>query len=347
MGLPLGPSFANIFMCFNEKLWIASCTPEFAPIYYRRYVDDCFILFRDSSHADLFLSFLNSKHRNIKFTMEKESDGKLAFLDVLVRKEHGRLQTSVYRKPSFSGLGTSFFSFISKSLKFSSISSAIFRAYHLSSSYASLHIELEFLKQFFTRNGFPLRVINMSIHKFLNRQYLRLPKIPDVPKLQRYFVIPYFGVESDRLKREVLDLLAKSYPYMEPRIVLMNSFSIGSLFRYKDRLPKGCESSVVYKFSCASCGASYIGSTLRNLHSRVHQHLGKSIRTGKFLVSPDPSPIREHSLSCDTPVTLDDFSILGRTNHTPDLRVLESLHIFSKKPPLNNMTSSYPLHTVR
>ena len=74
MGLPLGPSFANIFMCYYEKLWLASCPSDFAPIFYRRYVDDCFLLFRDHSHADLFLSFLNSKHRSIKFTMEKESD---------------------------------------------------------------------------------------------------------------------------------------------------------------------------------------------------------------------------------------------------------------------------------
>ena len=155
MGLPLGPSFANIFMCHHEKLWLSSCPSEFAPIFYRRYVDDCFVIFRDRTHVDLFLDFLNSKHRNIKFTVEQESQGKLPFLDVLVRKEGGRLQTSVFRKPTFSGLGTSFFSFISRSLKFSSVSSALYRAYRLSSSYSSLHFELEYLKQFFCDNGFP------------------------------------------------------------------------------------------------------------------------------------------------------------------------------------------------
>ena len=35
MGLPLGPTFANIFMCHYEKLWLASCPPEFAPMFYR------------------------------------------------------------------------------------------------------------------------------------------------------------------------------------------------------------------------------------------------------------------------------------------------------------------------
>ena len=33
MGLPLGPTFANIFMCHYEKIWLASCPPQFAPVF--------------------------------------------------------------------------------------------------------------------------------------------------------------------------------------------------------------------------------------------------------------------------------------------------------------------------
>ena len=32
MGLPLGPSFANIFMCFYEKFWLHDCPYDFKPI---------------------------------------------------------------------------------------------------------------------------------------------------------------------------------------------------------------------------------------------------------------------------------------------------------------------------
>ena len=219
--------------------------------------------------------------------------------------------------------------------------------YHVSSSYASLHHELEFIKSFFHDNGFPLGIVYSFIRKFLALRYLKRPKTFDVPKLERYFVFPYFGTESERMKDDITELLSKHYYFLNPRIVLMNTFSIGSFFRYKDRLPKCCQSTVVYKFCCASCGASYVGSTLRNLHSRIQQHLGKSIRTGKFLATPDPSPIRDHSLTCDTLVTQDTFSILGKTNAVSDLRILESLHIHQQKPSLNNMSSSFPLQTVR
>jgi hypothetical protein len=38
MGLPLGRTFANIFMCFHEATWLANCPLDSKPIFYNRYV---------------------------------------------------------------------------------------------------------------------------------------------------------------------------------------------------------------------------------------------------------------------------------------------------------------------
>ena len=70
MGQPLGPTFANIFMCFHEQNWLEQCPSEFAPILYKRYIDDTFVLFKDKSHVHLFLNYLNGQHTSINFTME-------------------------------------------------------------------------------------------------------------------------------------------------------------------------------------------------------------------------------------------------------------------------------------
>ena len=141
------------------------------------------------------------------------------------------------------------------------------------------------------------------------------------------FTLPYLDQGSERLKKDIIAQLVKFYPFLNPRIILVNNFSIGTFFKYKDRLPKLCQTAVVYKFSCASCGASYVGSTIRNLHSRIQQHLGKSVRTGKFLTKPDPSPIRDHPFSCDTPAISDNFTILGKSNLLLDLRILVSSYL--------------------
>ena len=66
--------------------------------------DDTFLLFRAESHVQRFLEYLNQQHSNIKFTVEKEKEGKLAFLDVLASRNNGVFETSVYRKEIFTGL---------------------------------------------------------------------------------------------------------------------------------------------------------------------------------------------------------------------------------------------------
>ena len=45
IGNPLGPSFANIFPCHHENNWLENCPELFKPKFYRRYVDDLFLLF--------------------------------------------------------------------------------------------------------------------------------------------------------------------------------------------------------------------------------------------------------------------------------------------------------------
>ena len=111
MGSPLGPTLANIFLCHWEEIWLEKCPKQFRPLYYRRYVDDTFLLFASESHVKKFLVYLNSRHGNMNFTFETEVDNKLPFLDVLVSREGHSLITSLYRKPTFSGLYTNFNSF--------------------------------------------------------------------------------------------------------------------------------------------------------------------------------------------------------------------------------------------
>ena len=83
MGSPLGPALANIFVAYQEKkLFIDNNQP----LIYFRYVDDTFAMFETEFNCNRFLKQLNSLHQSLAFTHEKEVNGKLPFLDVLVEK---------------------------------------------------------------------------------------------------------------------------------------------------------------------------------------------------------------------------------------------------------------------
>ena len=71
MGSPLAPILANLFLDFLEEKWITGYSGT-GPMLYRRYVDDIFAVFNSENEAVLFFEYINSKHKNIKFTMEKE-----------------------------------------------------------------------------------------------------------------------------------------------------------------------------------------------------------------------------------------------------------------------------------
>ena len=59
MGSPLGPTLANAFLVHFEKNWLQSCPSNFKPHYYRRYVDDIFVLFSLPKYLEAFRNFLN------------------------------------------------------------------------------------------------------------------------------------------------------------------------------------------------------------------------------------------------------------------------------------------------
>ncbi|XP_042202441.1 uncharacterized protein LOC121852537, partial [Callorhinchus milii] len=98
MGSPLSPVVANIFMEKFETDAIQTATLR--PTLWKRYVDDTFVIWPHGRPAlDQFLDHINSIHPAIRFTMEVENDGKLPFLDVLIkRRPDGSMSHSVYRK---------------------------------------------------------------------------------------------------------------------------------------------------------------------------------------------------------------------------------------------------------
>ena len=75
-------------------------------------MDDIFALFRSPDHLEKFTNYLNSKHKNIDFTYEKESNNSLPFPDILISRSENGFKTSVYHKPTFSGVYSNFNSFI-------------------------------------------------------------------------------------------------------------------------------------------------------------------------------------------------------------------------------------------
>ena len=95
MGSPIAPVIANIFLCNLENNYLDLSPPNTKPFFYRRYLDDTFLLLISSDEAREFHEDMDALHPNIKFTIENEADNKSSFLDVTVAKGDNSFNASV------------------------------------------------------------------------------------------------------------------------------------------------------------------------------------------------------------------------------------------------------------
>ena len=100
MSSPLAPILDNIFMGFYESKWLNEYILN-KPNFYLRYVDDILAAFDNEQDSLNFKNFLNNRHPSIKFTIEKQINHSIAFVDVFIsgiNNQNVALQT--YRRTS-------------------------------------------------------------------------------------------------------------------------------------------------------------------------------------------------------------------------------------------------------
>ena len=133
MGSSLAPVLANLFMGHHENIWLETYRAS-KILFYRHYVDDTFCVFEPEHDALLFFDFINTRHPNIHFTMEKEVDHKLPILDVFIHNHSPGPTTTVFRRKIFTGLLTNYFSFTALSYKFGLVRTLIDRTFKINST---------------------------------------------------------------------------------------------------------------------------------------------------------------------------------------------------------------------
>ena len=186
MGSPLGPLLADVFMAKVEndqlKTTINKCCV------YKRYVDDIWCLVDRSQDPMTILSMFNAAHANIKFTIETESNGQLAFLDVcLKRRPDGTVRRTMFRKATWTDQYIHFKSFVPLKHKANLIACLTDRARKICSEDA-LNDELAFLRKIFLNNGYPQKLIERKM-----QIKVALDPLPTVEKKNVYISLPFKG----------------------------------------------------------------------------------------------------------------------------------------------------------
>ena len=332
MGSPLGPTLANLFMGHHEKNWLDQFPKNKGTvIFYRRYIDDIFAVFNSAEEANEFLGFLNTRHSSIKFTCEHNELSSMPFLDVLINN-NGHVSTSLYRKKTYTGLLTNFYSYTAMSYKIGLIKNLLHRAFEINSSWCGFHTEIKRVHEILQKNSFPKHLIDRITKAFIEKVYessedtTPVVSNDETPIVKRYFKLPYHGKYSSLVRKKLEEISQKYCKATMAKVVFVTN-KVGHSLSPKDPIPSKYLTCVVYKFQCGGCGASYIGETDRHYEVRKREHLEKDTSTVYRHIHSNATCLHNSNLDC--------FSILDRADSDYAIKLKEGMHIMWEKPTLN------------
>ena len=223
----------NIFMGFHESKWLNEYNLN-KPKFYLRYVDDILAAFDSEQDSLNFLNFLNNRHPNIKFTIEKQNNHSIAFLDVFISGINNQnLTLQTYHKSTYTGLLLNFKSFTSFSFKISLIKCLIDRSFKICNNWNFFHNGIENIKSNLIKNAYPSFLVDKVIKKYLNYKFSsKQNQLKDKSDV-RYFKLPYVGNLSHHIKNKLSEL-CKEFCRKNFNIKLVfNSFKIKNYFHIK------------------------------------------------------------------------------------------------------------------
>ena len=302
MGSPLGPLLADVFMAKLEKNLLNDQITQFDV--YLRYIDDIFIVCDKCLQSEDIVVLFNSAHNGISFTHEIEENDQFPFLDVLlIGRNDGSLQRTVYRKPTWVGQYTHFNSFVPLRYKRNLVRCLSSRARNICTD-DTLNEELQFIGSTLRENGYPDQFISKNIKHKSNE-----PITIQVEKKRLHIKLDFKGdINHEILSKKLNKIIRQTFPAASLQLQFRTHPIIPQ--NSKDKLPSSTTSMCIYKFNC-SCGSSYIGRTTRQLSKRIKEHNPAWLRKG--LTKSIQSSIVQHLVDTGHQINTDDaFSICYR-----------------------------------
>ena len=226
-------------------------------------MDDCFAVI-PTDEIDEFLIFINSINSDIQFTVEKEIDKCISFLDIMITKDNdGKLNFQVYRKSTSNDRYLDYNSCNPASHKITTAKALLRRAFTICSDEDSKIQELDKVRKDLLNNGYPRTLLDKCLREITQ------PKLPplDSTENQKYIVAPYL--------KGVTEKTAKILKKHNMKMFSTNKNSLRNhLVKLKDKREIIENKNAIYSISCKedNCNARYIGETGRTVGIRMDEH---------------------------------------------------------------------------
>lgn len=319
IGCSLSSFVSEIFMCHFETS--IERHPSF-PRFYRRYIDDIFVI-QNRRMFDavkrIFEEKMDSfKQGAVRFTVERQTDGKIAFLNTLCETVNGKVAVDVYRKPTHTMRLITSDSFHDMKHKMA--------AYHgMAHFMTSLPLTDEKIEKE-TKKILDIGVVNgykvTAIERIISRHKMK-KQLLEMSTLHNESDEPPKRV-SIRYYPKVTKLLRPLYKSCNIELVHRNDGSLKDALGTTKDVPPDLHKSGIYSIQCSCCGRFYFGMTIRKLFIRFNEHINSSRWKKKTAVG-------RHIFSSNHHVHISELKLIKSVRHLWKIEYFEAIHIHRHK----------------
>lgn len=330
MGNPLSGFISEIFLAkLEEKLEEKRMMPKL----WIRYVDDIFAVI-DREEVEETLRELNGMHKNMKFTLEVEEEGKIPFLDLLIKRSGKSFSFEIYRKPTHTQRFIPMESNHHMKHKMAAFNAMIHRLLRVPLSTEDFEKEKEFIIGTATKNGYPREVItgrikNMEKRRRRDELTTLHQQARDTECKDRRTAITYdknlTGKISHAFKEVGIEVVPTS-----------RMFQLKNLLRSTKDKKDVTEKSGIYRIQCSHCAKRYIGQTRRLVTTRFNEHVNEArvIKKKRKAVDRYRSTVAKHIVEEGHDIEISDVDIIKEVNDNRKLDFYESLTIHKENREL-------------
>jgi len=274
-------------------------------------VDDVFAVLPSDSHLNNILSQLNQCVPSIKFTLEKETDVGLPFLDVLVKRgSNGFPSFKIYKKATHNDSYVHWFSPHPKKIKMGIVVGFFTRAHRICSP-QYLDDEICRIRDVFKRLAYPKLLVDDALSRCRKRFYSSDAAVSF--NFNNVLVVPIATQKMEKILHPDINIITN------------NCNNIGSFLKNTNH--NTVTSGGVYRIPCMDCESAYIGET-NDFKRRMYQH-EYALRTGDI-----NSSLYNHRVEMNHRIRTSDAGLIMKTD-SAEKRLLYEAFIINNVDSFN------------
>ncbi len=302
--------------------------------FYSRYVDDVFLLTKDRNTAEVIHNTFNNIDESIKFEIEHpDENNTLKLLDVAITLTGGNVHFNFYKKEIKKPIFVNYHSALPTRSKMHIVRNERQRIMNNCSNNAEKIEHLTSFNSVLRMNEYPDNFIHHPV---------TIPMNTDTSERDArdsnyaYLDFPYI---NDSINRKITQCFRKEG--LKVRLS-QKTKSLRNTLKLKQNNNRACtkrgclldpimcfQKNVIYSIRCDKCGMNYVGSTIRHLHDRVHEHFNNH-----------NSSVRKHMNECNVSPDIMNVKIIDRERRKGNLRIREAFYIQKFRPDINNKEES-------